>query len=380
MKIAFLSSSYATSPDHAINAGGFVHNLAAELIERGHDIHVIAPGGKRSSTHDSSVPVHFIPWLGREHDLSSINIRNPINFIRLATLMISGLLTSRRLIRSLGCEVMLAFWAIPSGFFSLSIWRTTGTPYGVWALGSDIWSRGMYPLGRLVVRAVLKNAAFRFADGINLSKEVEQISGLPCEFVPSVRMLPRTADHRKEKLSPQKTHLLYVGRYEVNKGPDILVQSVKTLIDRGYPLELHLFGTGSMGKHLGKLVTGYENQIHLGDAINSQDLVSYMHSCAWLVIPSRIESIPLILGDAIQARIPIIGTDVGDLGKMIRKFKVGLVSPTPDPEDLAQTIIQAINAKQRKMDPDWTEAERFFDLGRIAEQCEREFIRMKATN
>ena len=41
---------------------------------------------------------------------------------------------------------------------------------------------------------------------------------------------------------------------------------------------------------------------------------AYMSKSDFIVIPSRIESIPIVLSDALQSNKPIILTNVGDIG------------------------------------------------------------------
>ena len=48
-----------------------------------------------------------------------------------------------------------------------------------------------------------------------------------------------------------------------------------------------------------------------------------MRACDWLVIPSRIESIPLVFVDALHMGIPVVAAAVGDLDLLVTQYAVG---------------------------------------------------------
>ena len=58
----------------------------------------------------------------------------------------------------------------------------TGTQFSVWCLGSDIWTYGKLPILRYAVRRILRYGRVIFADGIQLAREAEALSGKRCLF------------------------------------------------------------------------------------------------------------------------------------------------------------------------------------------------------
>jgi glycosyltransferase involved in cell wall biosynthesis len=373
MRIGIVTSSFPTSPADTVTAGVFVRDLALELIELGNQVDVMTPNkyGKKDSPH---LNVYYFPWLGGEKDLASASLRNPLTSLRYTSLVISGLLNVGRFARKQHMDALLAMWAIPSGLFAWFAWKQYGIPYGVWALGSDIWARHKYPFGDRIVRTVLRDAKFRFADGVQLAKEATQIAYTPCEFVPSVRRLPQIEEQQSIKLPRDGSNFLFIGRYEFNKGPDILIEAMQTLLDTGTRAHLHMFGVGSLESDLRRKIQGYEQFIHLGGYADPRMAITYMHACDWLVIPSRIESIPLVFGDAVQMRLPLIVTDVGDLGDLVRRFGVGKVAKAVEPQALAEVMQSAISCSPPEDDGFWDEAAQTFDLKKSAHRCAENLI------
>ncbi|MCL4487653.1 MAG: glycosyltransferase [Chloroflexi bacterium] len=374
MRIGIVTSSYPTSPSDTVNAGVFVRDLAKELVGLGHEVHVMTPskyGGEKSLDLD----VHYIPWIGGEKDLASASMGNPLTAVRLGSLVASGLLQVGLYARGQNLDALLAMWAIPSGLFAWSTWRRYGIPYGVWVLGSDLWARSKYPFGDRIVRHVLQKASFRFADGVKLAQGVEELAQGTCEFVPSVRRLPVRAESREASLTTKGTRFLFVGRYETNKGPDLLIEAMRLLLENGEQADLYLFGGGSLEKYLRKKIVGYEKSIHLGTYADPDMLVSYMRACDWLIIPSRIESIPLVFSDALQMRLPMIASDVGDLGLLVRQYGVGKVVPSSNPTALAQVMREALSIPRAEFYADWGKALQAFNLAESALKCST-FLRL----
>ena len=95
---------------------------------------------------------------------------------------------------------------------------------------------------------------------------------------------------------------------------------------------LHNKLTGLISKY------GLENCITVHGYADIDTAVSYLKTCDALIIPSRFESIPIIFSDAIKCGIPIVATEVGDLGALVRKYNIGEVVQPNSPRMLAEGI------------------------------------------
>jgi len=56
------------------------------------------------------------------------------------------------------------------------------------------------------------------------------------------------------------------------------------------------------------------------------------------------------LTEAVASGTPVIATDVGDMGYLVRKFSLGKVVPPHDPENLANAMF-AFMQEKRNYDP-----------------------------
>jgi glycosyltransferase involved in cell wall biosynthesis len=365
VRIGLLTSSYPTSPRETVNAGVFARDLALELAALSHAIHVITPLKPVPIHVDPSLRLCEIRWPARERDLASVSMRNPIAALRYGMLIANGLWLVPEYVRKERLDALLALWAIPSGLFAWQAWRRSDIPYGVWALGSDIWSRRKYPFGDAVVRRVVRDAAFCFADGVQLARDAAALSNRECEFLPSARRLEGTPSP-PVALAADAPHFLFIGRYERNKGPDVLVEAMRLLLDGGADIYLHLFGVGSLRELLRQRIAGYEQRILLGDYADPTCATAYMQACDWLVIPSRVESIPLVFVDALQMRLPIVSTAVGDLGGLVEKYGVGFAVEPENPVALAAAMREALGHTRDEYLPALSRAAADFDLAASA--------------
>ena len=340
MRIAIISSSYPVDPHDSRNAGVFVRDFALRMARRGVEVTVLTPQRVRQA--DPGIEVIPFRRTTPEASLTHLGARHPVDLGRMGLLMLAGIWTVVGTSRRRQFDAILAMWAIPSGAFALANRFLFGTPYVVWALGSDIWRAGDYPAGRWMLRRVLRGARSLYADGTGLATEVERIAGSPCTFLASSRDLP--APSEIPELERSLRHFLCVARFHPNKGVDVLVEAVARLpVSRRSGMRFHVFGGGPHETLLRSLIRqrGLEGVVTIGSYLSPGQLAGYLRAVDWMIIPSRIESVPLILSDAAQAGRCVIVSDVGDMGELVRRHQAGIVVPPEAPDDLARAILDA---------------------------------------
>jgi len=268
-KICIITSSFPSRKNESTSAGVFVRDFALLLAEKNFDVHVLAPQTKTSRYDDDRIHVHFFPWIGGEMGLSSYNPKNPSHFIKLISVVISGLRFSNKIVNENKIDHCLAMWAVPAGLFAYVAKFFRKTPYTVWTLGSDIWKIQDYPLGKLILNKVLKNASNLFADGLVLANDVKNISSRKCEFLASSRILSKDLKEPDySKFDSSKTNFMYLGRYHENKGTDLLIKAISLLSKEEREKSLfHIFGGGPLESKIKKLVN--ENKLESNVFVNS---------------------------------------------------------------------------------------------------------------
>jgi glycosyltransferase involved in cell wall biosynthesis len=334
-RIALVTSSYpANSADYA---GAFIPGFAAALAERGCQVIVLTPDKAGTKEPCETHEVRWFKWSGGTKPLVDLSFRSPADLASIVSLVRAGTRALKELIQEEQIEHCLALWAVPAGYLA---WRACrpNVPYSVWALGSDIHTWAHRPVIGSLVRRVLRDADHRFADGVALASEVKAISGRDCDFLPSTRKLPAPAALR-DPLGTG-TRFFFIGRLEAVKGADVIVDAMLRLLARGVDVRLIMRGAGSMEGELRRRVeeAGTADRVRFLAGLPPDMISAYMAASDCVVIPSRMESIPLVFSEALQAGVPLLVTDVGDMGELARRY--GLAEPVrpADPDALAAAM------------------------------------------
>ena len=123
------------------------------------------------------------------------------------------------------------------------------------------------------------------------------------------------------------THPVFssVGRLHSRKGYDALIRIHKRLLDDGFLHSIAVIGGGNEMENLKKQIaeTGVKNTFLLFDTqVNPYPYVSHSD---YFILPSRLESYPLIIGEVLGLGKPIISTNVGGISEMISHDEDGLL-------------------------------------------------------
>ena len=150
--------------------------------------------------------------------------------------------------------------------------------------------------------------------------------GFPAEmlyYVPngSKEVLPLTG-------GSSRSSLIWVGRLETVKGPDLAVLAMADLKRRrgsDCPI-LNIYGRGSLEGHLKEMVS----VLCLGDRVRFHGLqVGILDRCPAtdiLVVSSRHESGPLVALEAMSRGMPVVSTHVGEIASMIPDQRYGYIT------------------------------------------------------
>ena len=367
MNIQVITSSYPAYPDDPTGTAGlFVRQFALELASRGHEVVVQPAARKRAYEPDQGISVIPTPWLGGDQELASMNLLNPINWFVFFLFFVRGIYSTLQINKKYNIERTLCVWAVPSGVFGLAGKLKQDVPYDIWALGSDIWKIRKIPLfGKLLLRIIMKNADRVYADGFQLCRDIEELTGVKSEFLPSSRKLP-APDKKIFSPDPGIKHFLFAGRYHANKGPDLLIKAIACLPDEiRETIRLHMFGPGPLKGDLEKMISDLKlgKYIDLHGPIRAQEFSNYLDSVSFFVIPSRIESFPIVFSETLQSGTPVVSMPVGDLGPFIKEYQCGIVAKEVSPEALASAIQEALTRDKAYFRENIAKAYRQFDMG-----------------
>ena len=363
-RLLLISTSF---PDAAYQAGQeaagqFVYDFAVALARHAR-VTAVVPGQQSGVTQEDGVTVRRfgVPAL----PLSLLKPARPTDWGKIWRTMRAGQTAVAAAVQASPPDHILALWALPSGYWA----QKTGRPYSIWALGSDIWGLGRVPLARGALRRVLQGAVHRFADGYQLAADVEAIGQRPCRFLPSSRRLPVSGQKVLAARPPYK--LAFLGRWHPNKGVDLLLDALHLLLDEDWRqiAEVRIFGGGP----LADVVTAEVERLRangrpvtLGGYLNRREAADLLTWADYLLLPSRIESIPVIFSDALQANTPLIATPVGDLPRLLADGAAGILADGVSAAGLAHAIHRALHLTPAQFTKSLSELARLFNVKQSA--------------
>jgi glycosyltransferase involved in cell wall biosynthesis len=374
VKLCILTSSYPQAAnDPAATAGLFVKDFAEAVAAQGCDVTVLTQDRCLDEPAEESSNVRLVkyPWRGGNSRASYLRPYMPGDALKMVSLVRQGWLALERLHKEQRFDHVLAMWAAPAGYLARKLKQQCGVPYTAWCLGSDIWTYGRIPVFRSAIARVLQDADLLYADGEDLCRQAEKLGGKPCEFMPSSRRLDRSLAQPVPVIDREAgTRFFFVGRYAPVKGVDVLMEAMARFRQRGGKGHLYMFGGGPLEDdlRLRAAQTDLADCVTVGGFADEATVVSYLTACDCAVIPSRMESIPVALSDALQMERPVIVSDVGDMGQMVRDSSAGLVVPAKDVTKLCDAMFAIANRSQSDFRDGLAVLASKFDIGHAA--CE----------
>jgi glycosyltransferase involved in cell wall biosynthesis len=339
-KICIITNRYPAHPDDT--ASPFVRDFHMGLKEKGIGVTVFTPRYHTERIEYSEDVIRF-RWRGGKKVVGSLNFFNLSEVFQFLSFLRNGKEQLLEHLRKTKPDACLALWALPSAWLAYQAKKELGIPYSVWCLGSDIYIWAKKPIIRGVIRKVLQEAERLFADGFDLAEKTEEFSGKKCLFLPSMR---RLAPVPEEKLISKWTsfNFLYVGRWDENKGIEDLIKAFGLVRDRHPSVNLDIVGWGGLERRMRELIEKLqlEGRVKMAKKISVGFLARYLKAADCVVIPSKSDSIPLVFSEALQMGTPLIVTNVGDMGSLVKRFSLGKVVPSGDVEKLAEAMIEFV--------------------------------------
>ena len=335
MNICLATSTFPANPDDRVHAP-FLLDVIACLRRAGHHVSVLTQAREKHHRPPiEGLEVVWFPWKRMDGRLAEMSFDSPAAARSALSLAYNG---TRQVAALRGrVDVFFCAWMIPSGLY-LYLDQIFGgrTPYVLWALGSDVNKHKSNPVVRQGLRRIAQRSAHVYADGYRLCEDVRRVTGRDCEFLPTFRSIAPAPPSTSSARGPAR--FLYVGRHTGVKGTDVLIDALLAMPADEYSIDIA--GDGEMTSRLRERIqsAGLSSRVRFRGRLADAELYALYAACDCVVIPSRSESIPIVLSEALQAGKPLIVTDVGDMGSIVREHHLGEVVPSEDPPSLARAM------------------------------------------
>ncbi len=330
-------------------AARFAERLAAGLVERGHDVHVMAPAASRK--HGTWKEVHegaeltahrlrswrwyphdwlrfALPWRIRQNSARVIDQVKP-DVVHFQSHIIVGrglsIEAEKRGIRIIGTnhfmpENMLEFTLLPKA------WQD-------WAVGLA-WKAARRTFGRAEAVTTPTRKAAQFLERHTGLVGVHAIScGIDAHKY-SPNWEPRT-----------ENRILFVGRVTGEKQIDVLLRAI-TLLPASLDVKVEIVGGGDQKRNLEHLTVelGIADRVTFTGYVTDEELREAYHRASVLAMPSIAELQSIVTMEAMASALPVVAANAMALPHLVHHGENGYLFDPGNPQDLADKLRMVLEA------------------------------------
>ena len=155
----------------------------------------------------------------------------------------------------------------------------------------------------------------------------------------------QSAARRRLGLPPDEQVVLFAGRIQPLKAPDVLVRALAEASARGLPVPLLLILGGASGNpravtELRALAVslGVADRVQIRPPVGRRDLADWYRAAVLVAVPSRSESFGLVAAEAQACGTPVVATRVGGLRTVVVDGVSGVLVRGHDPRHWAEEL------------------------------------------
>ncbi len=152
----------------------------------------------------------------------------------------------------------------------------------------------------------------------------------------------------KQKLGISQDDLTIVicGRLAPEKGHEILIKAMAQVIKQQPTIKLLIVGDGPLKSKMEEMVKELELNDHVILTGIRQDMPDFYANSDIMVNSSYTEGLPMTILEAMASHVPVIATNVGAVGRVIKDQVNGILLEPGNPDSLAEAILLLFNNKQ----------------------------------
>jgi glycosyltransferase involved in cell wall biosynthesis len=229
--------------------------------------------------------------------------------------------------------------------------RARGSAVIVHAHGGNIQSWLTTPLRRSLLRLAMLPAHRVVACWTAGEEALRQV--LPAERVTLIDNGVPVDGYAELEGDHDPPRILYVGLLTPRKGVLDLLEASRLLRERGVPHETWLLGgTPDEGPAAeAEVRAGLDGSAKLLGTRAPEEMPGEFAHADVFCLPSWWEAMPLSVLEAMAAGLPVVATDVGDVGRAIADGETGYVVPVRNPAKLADALEPLLvdSAQRRRM-------------------------------
>jgi glycosyltransferase involved in cell wall biosynthesis len=364
---------------HVNGAARFAERLAAGLVARGHEVHVMAP----SRTHrehgtftevieGESMTMHRLPsWRWLPHDwltfvlpwMSKHYARRVLDRVRPDVVHIqSHIVIGRGLSREAhkrGIPIVATNHVMAENVVDFTTLPPVLDKFVVKLAWDD--AKRTFALTRAVTTPTRKAADF-----LENTIDIRGVMPVSCGL---------EAKNYTPDLTPRDAHrLVFVGRLTTEKQIDVILRAL-TKLDPALDVQFDVVGNGDQRRNLEELAgqLGLADRVRFHGHTTDEELRGFLTRASVFVIASIAELQSIATMEAMASGLPIVAADAVALPHLVHDGENGYLFRPGDPDDLAAKINRVLRQtpdERRRMQEASLEGVKVHDMTRTLETFE----------
>ncbi len=150
---------------------------------------------------------------------------------------------------------------------------------------------------------------------------------------------------REFNLPLGKKILLFVGRLEKVKDPDLLLQTLREVKLRCPDIVLAVAGDGAEKEQLLVRHSDLKNALIFLGTVPHAKLPELFSAADCLLLTSHFEGMPRVVLEALATGVPVVSTAVGDVSKVVINGQSGYVVSSRNAQAIAARVVDVLNSR-----------------------------------
>jgi len=152
----------------------------------------------------------------------------------------------------------------------------------------------------------------------------------------------------RNEWNQSKNIVLFVGRLIPRKGVKYLLMAMPKILREKPSAKLVIVGEGPEKRELLEICDELKikNSVSFFGRVSDEELERLYNSAGVLALPSLREAVPLVLLEAMASGCPVVATDVGGMGEVVRNGETGLLVKPRETDELAQAVIKVLSEEE----------------------------------
>lgn len=336
-------------------AARFAERLAAQLVKRGHEVHIIAPG----RAHEDGVHTEII-----EGAPMTVHRLKSLRWYPHETYRFAAPFGLRKRMRQILTEVKPDIVHLQS---HVLVGRALAPEAR--AMNIPFMATNHFMPENLVrfsmIPEFLQGAAFKYAwkdlsrvyagaraittPTVRAAELLEKSSGLKNVLAISCGLDAKAFATDRVPGANGEHHIIFVGRLNPEKRIEVLLRAVGKL-DKSLKVQVDLVGDGDQRKHLGQIAKQLDINVHFLGHVSEEELPKTYAAASVFVMPSIAELQSIATMEAMASGLPVIAANAMALPHLCHDGVNGYLFTADDVDDLAAKLKEYFYLPQQRVD------------------------------